>query len=65
MLAHEREASANALADKIRTRLSERYISAASETVLSIIGRGHEKIAVDLIRALDKVATPHARLRDV
>lgn len=65
LLAHEREASANALADKIRTRLSERYISAASETVLSIIGRGHEKIAVDLIRALDKVATPHARLRDV
>ena len=65
LIAAGRDASANALADKIRARLSSGYVSAAPEAVLSIIGRGHEKIAVDLVRALDKVATPHARLRDV
>ena len=31
---HEREASAKAVADKVRARLSEKYISAASETIL-------------------------------
>ncbi|MDW3024603.1 MAG: hypothetical protein R8N50_02860 [Alphaproteobacteria bacterium] len=62
---HDRDASAQAIADKIRKRFSEKYISAASETVLSIIGRGHEKIAVDLVRAIDKITPPRKRLRDV
>lgn len=62
---HEREASARAIATKIRERLSQRYISTPSETVLSIIGSGHEKIAVDLVRALDKVERPRMRLQDV
>ncbi len=62
---HDREASARAIADKIRAKLSEKYISAASETVLSIIGRGHEEIAVELVRALDKVPRPRMRLQDV
>ena len=65
LMAHGRDASARAIADKIREKFSERYISAASETVLGIIGRGHEKIAVDLIRAIDKVAPPRYRLQDV
>ncbi len=63
--AHERDASARAIAEKIRQKFSEKYISAASETVLSIIGRGHEKIAVDLVRAIDKIAPPRKRLQDV
>ena len=63
--AHERDASARAIAEKIRKKFSEKYISAASETVLSIIGRGHEKIAVDLVRAIDKIAPPRHRLQDV
>lgn len=63
--AHERDASARAIAEKIRKKFSEKYISAASETVLSIIGRGHEKIAVDLVRAIDKIVPPHHRLQDV
>ncbi len=63
--AHEREASAKAISDKIRQRFAERYTNNASETVLSIIGRGHEKIAVDLVRALDKVEPPRYRLQDV
>ena len=62
---HEREASARAVADKVRAKLSEKYISAASETVLSIIGRGHENIAVELVRALDKIPRPRMRLQDV
>ena len=62
---HEREASAHAIATKIREKLNERYISTPSETVLSIIGSGHEKIAVDLVRALDQVARPRMRLQDV
>lgn len=62
---HEREASAKAVAEKVRAKLSEKYISAASETVLSIIGRGHENIAVELVRALDRVPRPRMRLQDV
>ena len=65
LVAHGREASAQAIADKIHERFAERYTSAASETVLSIIGRGHEKIAVDLVREIDKVPPPRFRLRDV
>ena len=63
--AHDRAASARAIADKIREKFSERYISTGSEMVLSIIGGGHEKIAVDLIRAIDKVMPPYSRLQDV
>ena len=62
---HDREASARAIADKIRAKLNEKYISTPSEAVLSIIGSGHEKIAVDLVRALDKVPRPRMRLQDV
>ncbi len=65
LAAHEREASAKAIAEKIQEKFSEKYISAGSETVLSIIGRGHEKIAVDLVREIDKVMPPHFRLQDV
>ena len=63
--AHGREASANAVADKVRIKLNEKYISTPSETVLSIIGSGHEKIAVELVRELDKIARPRMRLQDV
>ena len=62
---HEREASARAIATKIRDKLNEKYISTPSETVLSIIGSGHEDIAVDLVRALDKIERPRMRLQDV
>ncbi len=61
----ERESSARAVADKIRLKLTEKYISTPSETVLSIIGSGHEKLAVELVRALDKVKRPRMRLQDV
>lgn len=63
--AHERVASAQAIATKIREKFSEKYMTAGPEIVLSIIGRGHEKIAVDLVREIDKVMPPYSRLRDV
>lgn len=63
--AHERVASAKAVAEKIRAKLNEKYISTPSETVLSIIGSGHEKIAVELVRELDKIEKPRMRLQDV
>ena len=63
--AHERAASGRVIANKIREEFSNKFITAASETVLRIIGRGHEDIAVDLVRELDKISKPHLRLRDV
>lgn len=60
-----RDASAIAIADKIRAKFKEKFITNASETVLEIIGRGHEKIAVEMVRELDKITKPHLRLRDV
>ncbi len=62
---HERVASARAIADKIRKKLTEKYISTPSEAVLSIIGSGHENIACELVRALDKIQKPRMRLQDV
>ena len=62
---HEREASARAVAEKIKAKLKEKYISTPAETVLSIIGSGHEKIAADLVRALDKIKKPRMRLQDI
>ena len=65
LIHHNREASANAIAEKIQDIFAEKYISAASETVLSIIGSRHEKIAVDMVREIDKVLPPRFRLQDV
>lgn len=62
---HNRDASAKAISDKVRTAMDTKYTSVAAELVLSLIGRGHEKIAVDLVRALDKIRKPYERLRDV
>lgn len=62
---YERVASGRAIANKIREEFSDKFITAASETVLRIIGRGHEEIAVDLVRELDKIEKPHLRLQDV
>lgn len=62
---HNRVASARAISEKIRAKLLEKYNSTPAETILAIIGSGHEKIAVDLVRALDKIERPRMRLQDV
>jgi hypothetical protein len=61
----ERVASAKAISDKIHDVFEKSYITDASATVLGIIGSGHQKISADLVRALDKIRTPYARLEDV
>lgn len=61
----KRIASAQAISDKIHETFSKSYITDASATVLGIIGSGHQQIAVDLVRELDKIRTPYARLEDV
>jgi len=58
-------ASARAISDKIHETFSKSFITDASATVLKIIGAGHEQISVELVRALDKIRTPYARLEDV
>ncbi len=60
-----REASAQAISDKIRAKLNEKYISTPSEAVLGIIGSGHENLAAQLVRALDRIEKPRMRLQDV
>ncbi|HOY47447.1 MAG TPA: hypothetical protein PLZ05_02485 [Alphaproteobacteria bacterium] len=65
LTSNNREASGKAISEKIREKFSEKFITAASETVLGIIGRGYEKIAVELVRELDKIEKPHLRLKDV
>lgn len=62
---HDTDDAAREIADKIRSKLKECYISTPAEAVLAIIGSGHENIAVDLVRALDRVKRPRMRLQDV
>lgn len=61
----KRVASARAISDKIHETFSKSFITDASAKVLGIIGSGHENISVELVRALDKIRTPYARLEDV
>lgn len=56
---------ADKVAKKIRKKFESKYISSAPEVVLSVIGAGHEHLAVELVRELDKIRRPHTRLRDV
>nr|MBQ0091144.1 hypothetical protein [Candidatus Enterousia merdequi] len=56
---------AQEISDKIYEIFSKSYITDASSVVLSIIGCGHEKLSADIVRALDKIKTPYARLEDV
>jgi hypothetical protein len=50
---------------KIRAEFATRYISNASEVVLGLIGGGHEDIAVQMVRHLDRIIPAHKRLNDV
>lgn len=65
VLIRNEDFSTDALEEKIRNKFSNKYITNAAEVILEIIGAGHEKLSVDLVRALDKIVKPHLRLRDV
>lgn len=58
-------ASARAISDKIHETFSKTFVTDASAKVLGIIGSGHENVAVELVRELDKIRKPYARLEDV
>ena len=62
---HGREASARVISDKVRELFSNKFISDASPAVLGIVGSNHQKLATELLRALDKIRQPHKRLKDV
>ncbi len=59
------DASARAVSEKVRAKLMEKYVSTPAEAALAVLGGGHEKIAADLVRALDMVKKPRMRLQDV
>ena len=56
---------ADEVSDKIREVFANSFISDASVAVLGIIGPNHQKLATELVRALDKIRQPHKRLKDV
>ena len=60
-----RNASAQAISDKIHETFSKSFITDASSTVLGIIGCVHNELSAQLVRELDKIETPYERLKDV
>jgi len=62
---HKKSANAAAVSDKIASVFREKFISNPAPEVLRIIGNMFPDISVELVRGLDKVAPPFARLKDV
>ena len=56
---------ADDMSEKIHTKFINTFISDASVAVLGILGPNHQKLATELVRALDKIRQPHKRLKDV
>lgn len=65
IVANGLDGAGDKIAEKIQTKFFEKYITNASETVLGMLESGYEKIAVELVRELDKIEKPHLRLKDV
>ena len=62
---HKKSASVAAVSDKIASVFREKFISNPAPEVLRIIGNMFPDISVELVRGLDKVPPPYARLKDV
>ncbi|MDR1071102.1 MAG: hypothetical protein LBL21_00460 [Rickettsiales bacterium] len=62
---HRKSASVQAVSDKITDGFRRRFVSSPAPEVLKIIGNLFPDISVDMVRGLDRVAPPHARLNDV
>ncbi|MDR2269006.1 MAG: hypothetical protein LBD94_02370 [Rickettsiales bacterium] len=62
---YRKSASVQAIHDKITESFRAHFVSCAACEVLKIIGNLFPDISVDLVRELDKVAPPFARLNDV
>jgi hypothetical protein len=63
--AHGKSASVRAVSDKIAGVFGAGFISNPARHVLKVIGNMFPDISVDLVRELDKVTPPFARLNDV
>lgn len=55
----------SALETNIREKFASQYVTDASAVVLDLIGDVDKNLAVELVRALDKIRKPYARLCDV
>ncbi len=53
------------LETEIREQFAAKYITNAAEVVLSLVGDIDKKLAVELVRNLDKIKRPYHRLYDV
>jgi len=65
LIQSELEPSAQTIMDKIHEMFSKRFITDAASAVLKVVGTRHSQTAVNIMRALDKIRPPYARLRDV
>ena len=61
---HQRAASVKAIQDKITAVFRAEFVSSAAGAVLKIIGNLFPEISVDLVRELDVITPPYARLND-
>ena len=59
------EKYANEIMEKIRVRFDEKYITDASEEVLSIVDDADKKLVANLVRELDQIKKPYQHLNDV
>lgn len=56
---------AQSVSDRIYETFQKTFISDAAPAVLGILGFEHQEIATEVVRALDNIKSPYARLRDV
>jgi len=59
------EKYAEKIVKKIRSVFAEKYVTEAAEEILLMIDKDDKKLAVNLVRALDKIKRPYAYLNDV
>ena len=57
--------NAQSIMDEIHEMFVGNFITDAASTVLSVIGADDTQLAADIVRALDKICPPYAKLRDV
>ncbi len=65
LLKTELAGNAQKILDNIHEEFTNNFITDAASTVLQIINSKNRKIDADLVRALDKICPPYAKLRDV
>lgn len=57
--------AATKIVDKVRSHFAKKYMTDASEQVLSLVPDANKSLIANLVRALDKIKKPYLRLNDV